>query len=91
MIEATGTENATYFSYPSGNALYNKTMGYVGELVKFTGTRSNGIDVQVGHITKRILELAIPPRGTPAQIDQIQRAISDAAGKGVEIIIRIVQ
>jgi len=47
------------------------------------------VPVEVDNATQRILHVAIPPNPTVAQVEQLNRAIEEAARIGVEIIIII--
>ena len=78
-------------SYQTGNTLYNTIMGYANSLSDFSTTTYGGFTAYVGNGTQKILEIAIPTGATQAQMDQINRAIAEAAKMGIEIVTRVFQ
>ena len=78
-------------TYQSGNVLFNRIMGYSHKLSNFAGDAWGGHVVNVGASTQRKLEIAIPSGATEAQMQQINRAIREAAEIGVEIVTIIVR
>ena len=77
-------------SYQSGNTVYNTVMKYGNSLANFTSTQWANITVNVNSSTQRILELAIPPGATQAQINQIYKAGEELVKKGVSVIVKII-
>jgi len=44
----------------------------------------------VGNVTSRVLEVAVPPGGTAAQMSALQQMVQYGASKGVTVIIHII-
>jgi len=66
-------------------------MSYAQSLFRFTDTIWANEVVRINNSTQRFLEIAVPPGGTQAQWDQINKAISEAARMGITIIPTIIQ
>jgi len=47
--------------------------------------------VTADSVTKRILEIAIPPGATQSQINQLYRAAYDLGQKGIDVIIHVIK
>ncbi|HBG65490.1 MAG TPA: hypothetical protein DDW78_03355 [Treponema sp.] len=77
-------------TYQNPRNIYNKINSYVNKLVEFGGTTHGGDIVNVNSTTLKILDLAIPPNASPAQLKAIHDASAEAATKGVNIIIHII-
>jgi len=50
-----------------------------------------GDQVWSNQINRRVLDVAIPRGATPAQVQQLEKAIELAKNKNVEILIHVVQ
>ena len=66
-------------------------MKYVDELASFEGASWGGDQVWSTQINRRDLAVAIPRGATPAQVQQLEKAIELAKNKNVEILIHVVQ
>ena len=66
-------------------------MGYARSVANFQSTTWNGITVNVNANTQRVLEIATPGNMSGEQVNAIQRATTEAARNGVEIIQRIIK
>ena len=78
-------------SYSAGNRIFSQIMKYVDELASFEGATWGGDAIVPNQINKRVLDLAIPRGATPAQIQQLEKAVALAKNKNVEILIHVVQ
>lgn len=90
-ISSIKSLNITAQKYQKENGLYNTLVGYVDKLENFGTTTWGMMEVKVNFLTKRTLELAIPPvEFTKQQADELQRAIDYATSKGISFIVHIV-
>jgi RHS repeat-associated protein len=78
-------------SYSAGNRILGQLMKYVDELASFEGASWGGDQVWSNQINRRVLDVAIPRGATPAQVQQLEKAIELAKNKNVEILIHVVQ
>ena len=77
-------------SYLKGNSVYNKLASYIDDLANFKDTRWGGNVVRASDIKSKVLEVGIPRGATPAQRQQIQKAIEYAAEKEIKMNVRVV-
>jgi hypothetical protein len=57
----------------------------------YTVSAWGGDQVWSNQINRRVLDVAIPRGATPAQVQQLEKAIELAKNKNVEILIHVVQ
>jgi hypothetical protein len=78
-------------TYNKGNNFYNLIRGYADKVAAYTTYSRNGLTVATDSSTKRYLEIALPQvELSKIQAEQLQKAITYSSGKGVEIVIKIV-
>ena len=68
---------------------YSLLRGNIGSVADFESSRLSNTIVKAEEISQRVLEVAIPAGTTPAQWDQIAKAIQYGQSRGV--IVRITQ
>ena len=68
----------------------NLIMKYGDQLANFSKTKWGKVAVNVDDLTKRILEIAIPPGATREQMEQIARAIEELGKKGIEVVVDVI-
>ena len=79
-------------TYQNIGALASKVQGYINALANFQGATRGpwSIGIPTNPITARVLELAIPPGATPAQLAALQQLQQYAANLGVTLNIVVV-
>ena len=75
-------------TYQTGQRLYSTIMNYATKLSRYPIGNGNKLNFIVNHTTQKILEVYISPGATRSQLQQINRAIADAAQKGIQIIVK---
>ena len=78
-------------SYQNSLVIINTLSKYVNKLANFSGRTWNGIVVNVDSSTERILLLAIPPGLTQDQMNAIEQVSIEAAEKGVQLVITVIE
>ena len=77
-------------TYQNARNVYNKINSYVNKLANFSGKTYGKTIVNINSETVRILDLAIPSNANPAQLKAIQEATVEAAKKGINIVVHII-
>ena len=77
-------------TYQNARNVYNKISSYVNKLANFKTTEYAGRLITVESVTVRILDLAIPLNATPEQLKAIYDASAEAAKKGINIVVHII-
>ena len=77
-------------TYQNARNVYNKINSYVNKLANFSGRIYAKKMVEVDSTTIKILDLAIPPNPTPEQLKAIYDVSVEAAKKGINIVILII-
>ncbi len=70
--------------------VYSRLRRYVDQVGSFTRHELGGDIVRSETLISRRLELAIPEDATPRQLFEIQRAIDDAAERGIELEVTLI-
>lgn len=70
--------------------IYNTLMGYVRRMEGYTGDGANAA-IRPDDIASLTLALAIPARTGDSQMQQVLRAVQDAASQGVRISVTVVR
>lgn len=78
-------------SYQNTNTLTNTIQGYVNTLASFQGAQWGRFNIAANEITSRVLQLAIPPGASQAQLNAIEQLKQWALTQGVEISITIIK
>ncbi|HZM74343.1 MAG TPA: RHS repeat-associated core domain-containing protein [Candidatus Limnocylindrales bacterium] len=76
-------------TYQNAAKITSRLKGYIDKLSGFSGNMTWGGDT-VGNVTSRVLEVAVPPGGTAAQMSAIQQMIQYGASKGVTVIVHVI-
>ena len=77
-------------TYQNARNVYNKINSYVNKIANFKSTEYAEKLINVDSVTVRILDLAIPSNADPAQLKAIQEATVEAAKKGINIVVHII-
>ncbi len=77
-------------SYQTGARLYSRVKTVVDKLSRFKGANWANTRIDASDIHARVLELAIPSAGTPAQQQALQKAIMYARSLGIELKIVVI-
>ena len=77
-------------TYQNARNVYNKINSYVNKLANFSSKTYGKTIVNINSETVRILDLAIPSNADPAQLKAIQEATIEAAKKGINIVVHII-
>ena len=77
-------------TYQNARNVYNKISSYVNKLANFKTTEYAGRLITVESVTVRILDFAIPLNATPEQLKAIYDASAEAAKKGINIVVHII-
>jgi hypothetical protein len=76
-------------SYQNISTLTRTVQGYITKLANWQGARWGGYEIKAYEITGRVLELAIPPGGTPTQWEALRQLQQYAERVGV--VLRIIE
>ncbi len=76
-------------TYQNIGKLISKIQGYIDILASFSGAMRGNIRITMPQITGRVLELAIPPGATPAQLAALQQLQHYASSLGVILQISV--
>ena len=78
-------------TYQVNNALFRTLKKYVNDLSAFKPRDWGNINLKGTDIRTKVLEVGIPKGATKTQIEQINKAVEYAHGKGVQLNVRVVK
>ncbi len=90
---AAGAVKSSVWSLPAfkrGWEIERKLGGIVNKIANFKSTEYAGRLITVESVTVRILDFAIPLNATPEQLKAIYDASAEAAKKGINIVVHII-
>jgi len=76
-------------SYQDTRRLTGTLEGYVGKVAGFNGRAWGGMSIDASQIVARELQLVIPNAGTAAQQAAIHQVVTNAAAKGVRVVVSV--